>query len=70
MFTKLVVMVARVMSAAASTPTSAAASMAPGSALPAWRASRQPSGISHSAVRPRPRNTAQALVRGPRVKRE
>ncbi len=70
MFTKLVVTVASVISTAASMPVSAAASIAPGSALPACRASRQPSGISHSAVRARPRNTAQPLVRGARVKRE
>ena len=70
MFTKFVVMVASTMSTAAAVPASAAASIVPGSALPACCARRQPSGISHTAVSARPRNTATALVRAFAVKRE
>jgi hypothetical protein len=70
MLTKLVVTVASTMSTAAAVPAPAAASIVPGSALPACRARRQPSGMSHRAVSARPAKTASALVRAFAVKRE
>ena len=63
MFTKLVVTVARTTSSAAHQPTPAAASMVPGSSLPAIRARFQPTGISQSAGNARPANTAVAPAR-------
>ena len=67
MFTKLVVSVASTTSRAAHPPMPVAASIAPGSSLPAMRARLQPSGISHSAGIARPANTAVALAPGERV---
>ena len=60
MLTKLVVTDASVISAAVHQPTPAAASIVPGSSLPAMRASVHPTGINHSAGSARPAKTAVA----------
>ncbi len=70
MLTKFVVTDASVISAAVHQPTPAAASIVPGSSLPAMRARLQPTGISHSAGTASPANTAVAAARPDRVYRE
>ena len=67
MLTKFVVTVASATRTAVHQPAFAAASIVPGSSLPAMRARFQPTGISHSAGRAKPANTAVADARADRV---